>query len=95
VRRVLSIGIGHTTDEQEDQAEKVAAARAGGAPAPIEWELAHPGDPDVDDLSRRLLRAISTRIQHRAAIAAALARERDELAPNVSASTDSSLRRAA
>jgi hypothetical protein len=88
VRRVLSIGIGHTTDQAEDQAANVAA---GLAPAPIEWEIAQPGDGDVGDLPGRLLRAISTRIQHRAA----LARERDELAANVSATTELEGRRAA
>ena len=91
VRRVLPIGIGHTTDKAEDQAEKLAA---GLAPA-IEWELAQPGDADVGDLRRRLLRAVSTRIQQRAAIAAALARERDQLAANVSATTVLEGRRAA
>src|SRR5690242_3683130 len=39
VRRVLSIGIGHTAEHTEDQAANVPA---GLAPAPIEWELAHP-----------------------------------------------------
>jgi hypothetical protein len=52
-------------------AAQVDAARAGGAPAPIRWEKAHPGDRDLGDLTRRLLRAVSTRIQHKAALAAA------------------------
>lgn len=81
VRKTLAVGLGHTADINEDQAEKIAAARAGGAPAPIAWEMARPGDPDVPDINRRLLRAISTRIQHRAALAAARAAD----PPDVSA----------
>jgi hypothetical protein len=88
VRRILSVGIGHTTDKQEDQADEA------GKPL-VEWELARPGDRDVGDLSNRLLRAISTRIHQRAAIAAALSRERDEQASNVSATTPDQDRRAA
>jgi hypothetical protein len=61
-------------DELDDTTRaQVTAAREGGSPAPIAWELARPGDPDVPDLSRRLLRAISTSIRHREAIAAAKA----------------------
>jgi hypothetical protein len=73
VRKTLAVGLGHTADLDDGQAVKVADARAGGAPAPIAWEKARPNDPDVPDLNRRLLRAISTRIQHRAALAAARA----------------------
>ena len=40
---------------------------------PTHPTAAGPHDPGVEDLPRRLLRAISTRIQHRAAIAAARA----------------------
>jgi hypothetical protein len=64
VRRILAVNLGH------EQANLDAAA-ADGTPANVSWELARPGDPDVPDLARRLLREISTRIQHRAAIAAA------------------------
>jgi hypothetical protein len=70
VRRVLAVNLDH---ERGDLDAQVDLAREGGAPAPVSWEMARPGDPDVPDLSRRLLRAISTRIQHRAAIAAAKA----------------------
>jgi hypothetical protein len=83
VRKTLADGLGHTTDLDDDIAAKIAAARAGGAPAPIAWERARPGDPDVPDISRRLLRAVSTRIQHRAALAAARAAD----PPDVSATT--------
>ncbi len=72
VRKTLAVGLGHT--DADDQAVTIDAARAGEAPAPIAWERARPDDPDVPDLHRRLLRAVSTRIQHRAAIAAARAR---------------------
>jgi len=73
VRKTLALGLGQTQPLDEDQLEKVEAARQGGSPAPIAWELARPGDPDVPDIHRRLLRSISTRIQHRAALAAAQA----------------------
>lgn len=73
VRKTLALGLGHTTPANRDQADAVEAARQGGAPAPIAWERAMPGDPDVPDVNRRLLRAVSTRIQHRAALAAARA----------------------
>jgi hypothetical protein len=68
VRKVLAANLGHDVDDQA-----VNNARDSGAPAPIRWELAGPGDPDVPDLGRRLLHTISTRIQHRAALAAARA----------------------
>jgi hypothetical protein len=73
VRKTLALGLGHPEPLDDDQAAKVEAARQGGSPAPIAWELARPGDPDVADIHRRLLRSISTRIQHRAALAAARA----------------------
>jgi hypothetical protein len=73
VRHLLAIARGIDDDIDPDTADKIAAARAGGAPAPIAWERVRPGDPDVPDVSRRLLRAIATRIRHREAIAAALA----------------------
>jgi hypothetical protein len=73
VRNMLAISIGRD-DPIDDQVQAdIDAARAGGAPAPLAWELARPSDPDVPDLGRRLLRAIATKIQHRAAIAAAKA----------------------
>jgi hypothetical protein len=64
VRKTLALGLGQ--DEiSDDQVAKVDAARQGGSPAPIAWELARPGDADVPDINRRLL--------HRAALAAARA----------------------
>jgi hypothetical protein len=57
----------------EDQAATVEAARRGEAPQPIRWELARPGDGDVPKLAVRLLRMVSTRIQHREVLAAARA----------------------
>jgi hypothetical protein len=50
-----------------------AAATPGGGeqPATYAWELARPDDPDVSPLQHRLLRALSQRIQWRAAILAA------------------------
>ena len=36
-----------------------AADRATAAPAPVAWEMARPGDPDLPPLEHRLLRAIS------------------------------------
>ena len=47
-----------------------------GTPAPVAWELAKPGDPDLPPLQHRLLRAISTRIQQRAQLQAARERAR-------------------
>jgi hypothetical protein len=71
VRNLLRNTIGYLDDIDPDTQTRIDAARAGGASAPIAWDLARPGDPDLPDLSRRLLRAISTKIQHRAAIHAA------------------------
>ena len=60
-----------------------------GQPPPVAWELARPDDPDVPPVQHRLLRAISARIQNRAAIDAARARERSVTAlADVSANTD-------
>jgi hypothetical protein len=73
VRHLLAVARGIDDDIAPDTAEKITAARAGGAPAPIAWERVRPGDPDVPDIGRRLLRAIATRIRHREAIAAARA----------------------
>jgi hypothetical protein len=67
VRQVLAAGLGHTNPPGDVQAEPVDAAGM------VAWERAGPHDPGVDDLPRRLLRAIATRIHHRAAIAAARA----------------------
>lgn len=44
---------------------------APGEPAPVSWELARPGDPDVSPLRNRLLRALAQRIQWRNAVNAA------------------------
>jgi hypothetical protein len=71
VRNLLRNSLGYLDDIDPDTQTRVDLARQGGYPAPIAWDLARPGDPDVPDLSRRLLRAISTKIQHRAAIQAA------------------------
>jgi hypothetical protein len=73
VRRVLGVSLGHEDGDLDDPDGQVATAREGGGPAPVAWQRAHPGDADVPDVGRRLLRAISTRIQHRAALAAARA----------------------
>jgi hypothetical protein len=73
VRKTLALGLGHTAPVDEDQAQKVDAARAGGAPAPVTWERVTPSEPGLGDIHRRLLRGIATRIQHRAALAAARA----------------------
>jgi hypothetical protein len=70
------VGAGNEDQEQSDSDELgalVDAARRGEAPDPIVWERARPDDADVSSLSRRLLRLISTRIQQRAALAAARA----------------------
>jgi len=40
-------------------------------PAPVAWEMARPGDPDLPPLEHRLLRAISQRIQQRGQLATA------------------------
>ncbi|HZN76276.1 MAG TPA: replication initiator, partial [Micromonosporaceae bacterium] len=63
VRALLGISDGH------DQA--AAVDHQSGTPAPVAWEMARPDDPDVPPLQHRLLRAVSARIQRRAAIAAA------------------------
>jgi len=63
VRALLGVSDGH------DQVPIVDTQP--GDPSPVAWELARPDDPDVPPLQHRILRAISTRIQHRAAIAAA------------------------
>ena len=66
VRALLGISDGH------EQADPVTGQP--GTPAPVAWEMARPDDPDVLPLQHRLLRAISTRIQQRAAIDAARVR---------------------
>jgi len=73
LRNLLQVARGIDDDIDPDTAEKITAARAGGSPAPIAWERCRPGDPDVPDLARRLLRAIAAKIKHREAIAAARA----------------------
>jgi hypothetical protein len=73
VRNLLAQARGIEDDIDERTAQEIAFAREGGYPAPIAWELARPNDPDVPDLARRLLQAVSTRIRHRAVIAAARA----------------------
>jgi hypothetical protein len=70
IRKLLQL---QPKDGDEDQAANVDAARAREAPDPIRWTVARPTDPGVPDLSRRLLRMISTRIQQRAAVQAAQA----------------------
>jgi hypothetical protein len=70
VRRILRLGL---NDDEEDRAATVGAARRGKAPEPVRWELARPDDADVPKLAARLLRLVSTRIQHRAVLAAARA----------------------
>jgi len=84
VRQTLRLGLTSDGELDEDQVAIVDAARRNEAPAPIAWEMARPDDADVPGLGRRLLRMISTRIQHREAIRAAeAARGRT---PDVSAS---------
>jgi hypothetical protein len=72
VRKLLQLD-GNGDEDQAVNHETVQAARAGEAPDPIRWSRVRPDDPGVPDLTRRLLRAISTRIQQRAAIQAAQA----------------------
>jgi hypothetical protein len=71
VRRVLGVLPGDNDAITPEVAAAVEAARAGGAPAPIRWDRARPEDRDLGNLATRLLRAVSTRIQHKAALAAA------------------------
>jgi hypothetical protein len=73
LRNLLQVARGIDDDIDPNTADHIAAARAGGAPAPIAWERCRPGDPDVPDLARRILRAIAAKIKHREAIAAAKA----------------------
>jgi hypothetical protein len=73
VRHLLAVARSSTDDLDEETAAGVHAAREGGSPTPIAWELAQPGDPGMLDLPRRLMRAIAARIRHREAIAAAKA----------------------
>jgi ribonuclease D len=83
-------------DGDEDQAQTVDAARQRLVPDPISWTLARPTDPGVPDLSRRLLRMISTRIQQRAAVQAAkLLAAEDGPPENRSATNPPEQRRAA
>jgi hypothetical protein len=75
VRNLLRNSLGYLDDIDPDTQTRVDLARQGGYPAPIAWDLARPGDPDLPDLSRRLMRAISAKIQHRNAIRAAKANQ--------------------
>jgi hypothetical protein len=54
-----------------DADQATPADHEPGTPAPIAWEIARPGDPDLPPLEHRLLRLISQRIQHRAQLRAA------------------------
>jgi hypothetical protein len=65
VRRLLAVSLGHEAPVDDATAAKIDAAREGGAPAPIAWELANPRDPDVDALYLRLMRAIATQNLYR------------------------------
>jgi hypothetical protein len=97
VRKLLRLD-GDGGEDQAVDAETVLAARERAAPDPIRWSRVRPGDPGVPDLTRRLLRAISTRIQQRAATQAAQAAvaAEDESPPeNRSATASPDQRRAA
>jgi hypothetical protein len=80
VRKLLKLD-GNGGDDQAAADATVQAARERAAPDPIRWSRVKPGDPGVPDLTRRLLRAISTRIQQRAAIQAAQAAAAAERPP--------------
>jgi hypothetical protein len=77
VRALLGVSSAH------DQVP--AATVEPGTPVPVAWELARPGDPDLQPLQHRLLRAISQRIQWRAELNAARQRAGPEPPRNVSA----------
>jgi hypothetical protein len=74
VRAILA---GNLDGHAEDQAVTVERGR-------YTFELARPGDPDVPPVQHRILRAVSTRIQWRSA----LARARDRAGGAVSANQD-------
>jgi hypothetical protein len=84
-RNHLAIADRVDDDIDPDMQNRIDAARAGGAPAPIAWERCKPGDPDVPDLPRRLLRSITASIKHREFIAAARARGHPPGADSVTA----------
>lgn len=72
VRKVLAVSLGHEAPMTDELVAQIEAARVGAGPPPAEaWQIANPRDPDVPDLARRLMRAISTRRQYRDQLAAA------------------------
>jgi hypothetical protein len=59
-RELLRVAPGLEYELDEEMVARIVAARNGGAPAPVSWELARPGDPGVSDLGRRLMLKIQT-----------------------------------
>jgi hypothetical protein len=66
-RQLIRVTPGIEDDLDEEMWARIEAARNGGAPAPIAWELGRRGDPDIPDLARRLLRMIATHERLKAA----------------------------
>jgi hypothetical protein len=59
-RELLRIAPDLDYELDEEMAARIEAARNGGGPAPVSWEMARPGGPGVADLGRRVLRLIQT-----------------------------------
>jgi hypothetical protein len=65
-RELLRVAPNLDYELDEEMVARIEAARNGGAPAPVSWELARPGDPGIADLGRRLLRMIHSHEQLKA-----------------------------
>jgi hypothetical protein len=66
-RQLVRVTPGLEDEIDEEMWARIEAARNGGGPAPISWELARPGDPDVPDMARRLMLMIDTHQRFKAA----------------------------
>jgi hypothetical protein len=66
-RQLIRVTPGLEDEIDEEMWARIDAARNGGAPAPISWEMAKPGDPGVADTARRLLLLIDRHERFKAA----------------------------
>ena len=85
---VKAITAGAVDGEDQDQDQDDARPDPADGSKRYRFELARPGDPDVPPVEHRILRAISTRIRWRAALALARQRPPD----GVSATQDPTIR---
>jgi hypothetical protein len=66
-RQLIRVTPAWKTRLNEEMWARLDATRREGAPAPISWEMARPGDPGVADIARRLLLLIDRHERFKAA----------------------------